>query len=180
MDIKQKSGLAVGAAVIGVGAALGIGYAFAGTGEQAAQPQAGQGTEGARPYGGGGGGPGGEGGPGGSRGMGNLATALAEKLNLDQSTVAQALQEVMQANRPEGQEQGTPPSTGARPDTDDQDRSARDAALAKGLAEKLGVDESAVTKALSEIRSERQANAPDGGRKDKSETAPSASPSAEA
>ncbi len=168
MDIKQKTGLAVGAAVIGVGAVLGIGYAVTGTGDQA-QPQASQAAEGSAPDGGGPGGqgPGGQNGPG---GMSNLAASLAEKLGLDESTVSQAVQEVMQANRPDGtgQGQGTPPSVGAPPSQgarpgNGQDRSDRDATLAKALAEKLGVDESKVTAALAEIRSEQQANRADNG-----------------
>ncbi|MFT4297518.1 MAG: Clp protease N-terminal domain-containing protein [Micropruina sp.] len=172
MNIKQKTGLAVGAAVIGVGAVLGVGYAMAGTTGQA-QPQASQGADGSAPEGGGPGGqgPGGQGpgGQDGSRGMGDLAASLAEKLGLDESTVSQALQEVMQANRPDGtgQDQGTPPSAGAQPSQGSQPggggRGDRDATLAKALAEKLGVDESKVTAALTEIRSEQQANRTDGG-----------------
>ncbi len=157
MNIKQKTGLAVGAAVIGVGAALGVGYAVAGTGERA-QPQAGQPADGTVPGGENGGGPGGRNGPG---GMGNLA----EKLGLDQSAVAEALQEAARANRPDGdgQGRGTPPSAGAQPGGSGQDRSGRDATLAKALAEKLGVDEAKVTAALTEIRSEQRANRPDDG-----------------
>lgn len=161
MNIKQKTGLAVGAAVIGVGAALGVGYAVAGTGERA-QPQAGQPADGTVPGGENGGGPGGRNGRG---GMGNLAASLAEKLGLDQSAVAEALQEAARANRPDGdgQGRGTPPSAGAQPGGSGQDRSGRDATLAKALAEKLGVDEAKVTAALAEIRSEQRANRPDDG-----------------
>ena len=166
MDIKQKTGLAVGAAVIGVGAVLGIGYAVAGTGDQA-QPQASQAANGSAPDGGGPGGQG-SGGQNGPGGMSNLAASLAEKLGLDESTVSQAVQEVMQASRPDGTGQGTPPSAGAPPGQgarpgNGQDRSDRDATLAKALAEKLGVDESKVTAALAEIRSEQQASRTDNG-----------------
>lgn len=146
MNIKQKTGVAVGAAVIGVGAVLGVGYAMAGTSLQS-QPQASLSADGTSP----GGAPGGEngaapGGPGGQRGMGNLAASLAEKLGLDETTVSQALQEVMQVNRPDGNG-----GTG---------RTDRDATTAKALAEKLGVDEAKVTAALAQIRSEQQANRP--------------------
>ena len=165
MDVKQKTALAVGAAVIGVGAALGIGYAVAGTSAQA-QSQTGGPGNGSGP----GGGYGGYGARNGSRGMGILAAALAEKLGLDENTVAQALQEVMQANRPDGgRSQGTPPSAGAqpsqgaRPGGTDQNRTGRDTAIAKALAEKLGLDESKVASALAEVRSEQQAGRPDNG-----------------
>ena len=134
MNIKQKTGVAVGAAVIGVGAVLGVGYAMAGTSLQS-QPRASQGTDGAAP-----------GGRDGQRGTGNLAASLAAKPGLDETTVSQALQQVMQANRPDG--------SGGTGRTD------RDAAIAKALAEKLGVDEARVTAALAEIRSEQQANRP--------------------
>lgn len=175
MDIKKKTAMAAGAAVIGIGAALGVGYAVAGTSSQA-QPQASQAADGSAPGGMGGENGGGPGGPGGgqdgSRGMGDLAASLAEKLGLDEDTVTQALQEVMQANRPDGdggQGQGTPPSAGAQPSQGaqpgggGQDSTSRDATLAKALAEKLGVDEAKVTAALAEIRSEQQANQSGGG-----------------
>ncbi|MFT4218378.1 MAG: hypothetical protein QM619_14515 [Micropruina sp.] len=188
MNVKQKTGLAVGAAVIGVGAVLGVGYAVAGTSGQA-QVQAGESAEGTVE----GGGPGGQGrggqGPGGqdgTRGMGNLAAALAEKLGLEEDAVTEALQEVMQASRPDGgTDQGTPPSAGAQPSAGARPSQGaqpgggggedRDAAIAKALAEKLGVDEAKVTAALAEIRSEQQANRPDDGG-----TAPQPSASASA
>lgn len=167
MDIKQKTAVAVGAAVIGVGAALGVGYAFAGSGDQA-QSQAGQPADGSAPGGGYGGGPGGR---SGFRGMGNLAPALAEKLGVDESKVSQALQEVMQASRPST---GAQPSQGTRPGGNGQDRTDRDAAIAKALAAKLGLDESKVASALAEVRSEQQASRPDDG------GAPAPQPSASA
>ncbi|MFT3970558.1 MAG: Clp protease N-terminal domain-containing protein [Micropruina sp.] len=191
MNIKQKTGLAIGAAVIGIGGALGVGYAVAGTSSGQAQAQAGQGTNSSAPEGGG---PGGQapGGQDGSRGMGNLAASLAEKLGLDEDTVTQALQEVMQANRPdsqgggEGQGGGTPPSAGGQQGGGGQggqqgggggqDRSSQDATLAKALAEKLGVDESKVAAALAEIRTEQQANRPNND----GNAAPSPQPSATA
>jgi hypothetical protein len=59
--------------------------------------------------------------------------------------VRTALQEYREANRP-----STPPDPGTKPARDD-------AALAKALASKLGVDEAKVTSALAEIRSARDA-----------------------
>ncbi len=163
MNIKQKTGLAVGAAVIGVGAVLGVGYAMAGTSGHPG-PQASRAADGSAP-----------GGRDGSRGLGNLAAPLAEKLGLDETTVAQALQDVMQANRPGGgQNQGTAPSAGTQPGGDGRTRTDRDAALAKALAAKLGVDEAKVTAALAEIRSEQQAGRGNGGE------APAPQPSATA
>lgn len=192
MNIKQKTGMAVGAAVIGVGAVLGVGYAVAGTSSQA-QPQATQAADGSAPGGGapGGGAPdggqgGGQGGRDGSRGMSNLAASLAEKLGLDETTVADALQEVMQANRPDGtggNDQGTPPSAGAQPTEGGQpggDRTERDAAIAKALAAKLGVDEAKVTAALAEIRAEQQANQPGDAGRDGGDQTAQPSPSASA
>lgn len=165
MDVKQKTALAVGAAVIGVGAALGVGYAVTGASAQA-QSQTGVRGNGSGP----GGGYGGYGGQNGSRGMGDLAAALAEKLGVDEDTVAQALREIMQANRPDGAgNQGTPPSSGAqpsqgaRPGGSDQNRTGRDTAIAKALAAKLGLEESQVASALAEVRSEQQADRPDNG-----------------
>jgi hypothetical protein len=63
--------------------------------------------------------------------------------------VTDALKAFRQANKPTGAQK---PAEGARPD-----RTALDAALAKSLAESLGIDESKVTTALEEIRSDAQA-----------------------
>ena len=78
-------------------------------------------------------------------GLNGRAGALAEKLDLDRATVAEALREYRKANkRAAGSKQGST-------------RPARDTALAKALAAKLGVPESDVTKAVAEIRAERRA-----------------------
>jgi len=61
--------------------------------------------------------------------------------------VATALQEIRQANRPTAN-----PDPSQRPDM-----AARDAALAKALAEKLNIDEAKIKAALDEIRSEQHA-----------------------
>ncbi len=88
------------------------------------------------------------GGPGGRHGDrgGELATALAEKLDVDQAEVLRALHEYRDANRPT-----TRPDPGTAPAEPD------DAALAKALAEALDKPEADVTQALAEIRSERDA-----------------------
>ena len=62
--------------------------------------------------------------------------------------MTEALQAIREANKPT-----------TRPDPQDRpDPTAREAALAKALAEKLGVDEAKVTAALAEIRAARQAD----------------------
>ena len=62
--------------------------------------------------------------------------------------MTEALQAIREANKPT-----TKPDPQDRPDP-----AAREAALAKALAEKLGVDEAKVTTALAEIRAARQAD----------------------
>ncbi|OFI37814.1 hypothetical protein BIU82_06850 [Arthrobacter sp. SW1] len=91
------------------------------------------------------------GGHGGDRGQ--LAADLATKLGVEEAKVTEALQTFREENKPTTPPaEGTAPAEGTRPD-----RAAMDAALAKSLAEKLGVDEAKVTAALEEIRSEAQA-----------------------
>lgn len=177
MESKQKTGLAIGAAVIGAGAVFGVSYALgSSTSESQAQPAA-QASQGGG-QGSGRGGPGG----GGGMGMNNLAPALAKKLGVDEAKVTEAIQSVMQANRPSGQptdggqpgdapSDGTQASPGARPSDGGFDRSGMDEKLAKAIAEKLGIDEAKVTKALEEVRAEQQASR-------QASASPSASPSA--
>lgn len=166
MESKQKTGLAIGAAVIGAGAVFGVSYALgSSTSESQAQPAA-QASQG----GGQGSGRGGPGGGGaGGMGMSNLAPALAKKLGVDEAKVTEAIQSVMQANRPSGQptdggqpgdapSDGTQASPGARPSGGGFDRSGMDEKLAKAIAEKLGIDEATVTKAIEEVRAEQQAS----------------------
>jgi plasmid maintenance system antidote protein VapI len=76
------------------------------------------------------------------------ATALAEKLGVEEAKVTEALQAFREANKPT-----SPPAEGEKPDP-----AARDAALAKALAESLGIEESKVTTALEELRTEAQAD----------------------
>ena len=171
MDSKQKTGLAIGAAIIGAGAVFGGSYALgSSTGQSQAQPadqssqESGPGS-GRGPGGGGGGG-------GGGMGMNNLAPALAKKLGVDEAKITEAIQSVMQDSRPSGApSDGTQASPGARPSDGGFDRSGMDEKLAKAIAEKLGIDEAKVTKALEEVRAEQQASR-------QASASPSASPSA--
>ena len=169
MESKQKTGLAIGAAVIGAGAVFGVSYALgSSTSESQAQPAA-QASQG----GGQGSGRGGPGGGGaGGMGMSNLAPALAKKLGVDEAKVTEAIQSVMQDSRPSGApSDGTQASPGARPSDGGSDRSGMNEKLAKAIAEKLGIDEAKVTKALEEVRAEQQASR-------QASASPSASPSA--
>ena len=93
-----------------------------------------------------GGGMGKHGGRGGERGIAQ-ASALAEKLGVEEAKVTEALQAFREANKPAG-----PPAEGEKPDA-----ASREAAVAKSLAESLGIEESTVITALEELRSERQA-----------------------
>ena len=89
----------------------------------------------------------------GPRDGGPLASELASKLSLDQTKVATALKEVREANRPTTRP--APPTPGSAPTP--RDTAADDAALAKALAPKLGVDEAKVKTALDEIRAAHEA-----------------------
>ncbi|MFT3971764.1 MAG: hypothetical protein QM695_16170 [Micropruina sp.] len=93
------------------------------------------------------------GGPGRGPHDSDLAQKLAEKLGVDQAKVTEALKAAREANKPTSR-----PSTGASPSERPKrpDPATRDAALAKQLAEKLGIPEANVAKALDEIRAERQ------------------------
>ncbi len=155
MNIKQKTGLAIGAGVIGIGAALGVAWAVTGA-NTAAQAQ-GTGQASGR----------GEGrGPG---GLGNLASALAEKLGVEQSKITEAIQSALPAKP------GDQASPGARASQGTGNRATTDVTLAKAIAEKLGIDEATVTKALAAVRSEQQAN-----RQNNGNSAPEPKPSATA
>ncbi len=82
------------------------------------------------------------------------AAALAEKLGLDETSVADAMQAAREATRPERPAEATEPT--------ETDRSAQQAAFVKELASQLGVEEADVTQALDELRAaadaERQAS----------------------
>lgn len=152
MDLTKKTGLAIGTAVIGIGAALGVaGIASASSsattttsttqvapaGTSSDQTQTGQApTQGQAPVDGTGQGQppadsGRQGGPA------QLASGLAAALNADQATIQSVLDEVFSAN----QQTGTPPD----PDT-------MDAAIAKALAPKINVEESKILSALQSLR----------------------------
>ena len=96
------------------------------------------------------------GGPGRGVADGDLAKQLAEKLGVTEAKVTTALQEIRDANRPA--KPSTAPSADPSAKPTRPDPAERDAALAKALAGKLGVDEAKVTKALDEIRAARQAD----------------------
>ena len=105
--------------------------------------------------------PGRGGGPGGHRGGrgfggADLAEQLAERLDVTEAQVTRALQEIRDADRPA--KPSTAPSADPSAAPTRPDPTAREAALAKALAEKLGVDETKVTKAFAEIRAAREAD----------------------
>ena len=107
------------------------------------------------------------GGPG--RDAGHLASALATKLGVDETKVTDALKAFRDANKPaQAPSDDTKPSEGSTPsdgtaqskgsEAGRPDRAAMEAALAKSLASSLGVEESKVTAALEEIRSEAKSD----------------------
>ncbi|MBK8459749.1 MAG: hypothetical protein IPL43_05730 [Micropruina sp.] len=147
MNIKQKTGLAIGGVVVAMGAALGI--ASMATADTAAttpstvQVAPGTDTAAAPPA---------EGGRGGGQGMGargpgggHLAADLATELGVEEATVQAAVDEVFAANRP---------TDGSRPD-----RAAMDAQLATALATKLNIDQAKVTAALEAVHADQKAPA---------------------
>lgn len=152
MDTKVKVGLGIGAGVIALGAAVGVGALAANLADgsnQQAQPGYGQGRFG------------GQGGSGGFQGRGGfdstqLASTLAQKLGIDQTTVETALKEVMAANRPSGMPSGQPSARPTfSPGSGQNGRGQYLETLAKALAEKLNVDESKVLAALQEAMQNR-------------------------
>ncbi|HEU4545365.1 MAG TPA: hypothetical protein VFR88_03655 [Microlunatus sp.] len=96
------------------------------------------------------------GGPGRGVADADLAEQLAQKLGVTEAKVTSALQEIREANRPARPSAAPSTDPSARPTRPDPEQ--REAALAKALAEKLGVDEAKVTKAFEEIRAARQAD----------------------
>lgn len=147
MDTKAKVGLGVGAAVIALGTAVGVGALaanLAGGSESSAQATTGTKDAGRS--------------DGSRRGGVNtteLAAKLAEKLGVDEDAVAAALKEVMAATRPSGAPSGQPSTQpsgqpSARPSAGGG-RTAMLTTMAKGLAEKLDLDEATVLAALQEV-----------------------------
>ncbi len=96
------------------------------------------------------------GGPGRGVADADLAKQLADKLGVTEAKVTAALKEIREANRPA--KPSTSPSADPSAKPTRPDPTAREAALAKALAEKLGLDEAKVTTAFDEIRAARQAD----------------------
>ena len=80
-----------------------------------------------------------------------MASGLAEKLGVDESKLSDALDTFRKANKPTER-----PTDGSKQDGTKPDRTAMDAALAKSLADSLGIEESKVTTALEELRAAAQ------------------------
>ncbi len=96
------------------------------------------------------------GGPGRGFAETDLAEQLAEKLGVTEAKVTKALQEIREADRPAKPSTAPSADPSAKPTRPDPEK--REAALAKALAEKLGIDEAKVRKAFDEIRAARQAD----------------------
>ncbi|MFJ6358419.1 hypothetical protein [Pseudarthrobacter oxydans] len=144
MSRTKKMTLGLSAAALALGAGIGVAGMASATTTPTPTPSASASADGSTstmP-----GGMGKHGGRGGERGIAQ-ASALAEKLGVEEAKVTEALQAFRDANKPAG-----PPAEGEKPDA-----ATREAALAKSLTESLGIEESKVTAALEELRSERQA-----------------------
>ena len=163
MSTRTTIAIGVGAGILAIGAAVGVGALAANlAGGQDTPQQAGYG----------------QGGPGGSRngtGQGRggvdttqLASELASRLGVDQAKVETALKEVMSASRPAGQGSGQPSGapTGQPSGAPSGDQNGRGGqflqTLAQGLADKLGLDEAKVLAALQEVWQDQ--GGPGGGR----------------
>ncbi|KQR02328.1 hypothetical protein ASF72_12015 [Arthrobacter sp. Leaf141] len=156
MSRTKKLTLGLSATALALAAGIGVAGMASATTTPTPSPSAsstapadgGTGTDSGAP-----GGMGRHGGHGGPGGAGASASALAEKLGVEEAKVSDALQAFREANKPQKPADGTKPAEGTRPD-----ESARDTALAKSLAEALGIDEAKVTAALSELRTAAQAD----------------------
>ena len=152
MSTRTTIAIGVGAGILAVGAAVGVGALaanLAGGGDT--QQQAGYG----------------QGGPGGDRdgtrqGRGGmdttqLASDLASRLGVDQAKVETALKEVMAASRASGPASGQPSGapTGQPSGNPAGNQNGRGGqflqTLAQALADKLGLDEAKVLAALQEV-----------------------------
>ncbi|MCB0912826.1 MAG: hypothetical protein KDB60_14535 [Propionibacteriaceae bacterium] len=149
MSTRTTIAIGVGAAVLAIGAAAGVGALAANlAGGQDTTEQAGYDQ----------GGPGGNGRGGDGQGRGGmdtsqLASALAEKLGVDEARVETALEEVMAADRPSGQPSGRPTAQpSGEPGNGRQNRGGQSLeTIAEGLAEKLDLDEATVLAALQDV-----------------------------
>jgi hypothetical protein len=167
MNVTQKTGLAIGAAVVAAAAALGVGYVATTTAAGTDSSQRGQGgRHDARP----------SGMPRSAMDTQALVTALAKGLDKDEASVKEAVESAMDSLRTKGDDtrgqpsaapsgntdpgSGTPPTT-----TGPQGGKGAAAKLAAAIATALGVDEATVLTIV-------QANLSTG------RTAPSAAPSA--
>lgn len=148
MSSKKKIALGLSAAALAAGAGLGIAGAASATTVPAPAPSSSASAD-ATPGADGHGMPGMGKGPHGHE-MEHQASSLAAKLGVEEAQVTEALQAFREANRPTGSAAGKP-AGGARPD-----EATRDAALAASLAGSLGLDESQVSAALAEVRTEAQ------------------------
>ena len=162
MASKKTAALVVAGGVLVLGAGIGAATLASADPTPSASPSSGTTAAPGK-------GPDGRGGPHGLGGgrlvdSDELATKLAQKLGVDQAKVAEAIKAYRDANKP------TPPTAPPTPGTQSTpgskpspatrpDRDARDEAMAKAIAEKLGIDQAKVTAALDEIRAEAEAAA---------------------
>ncbi|GAA3626386.1 Clp protease N-terminal domain-containing protein [Microlunatus ginsengisoli] len=164
---SKRTALIVAGGVLVLGAGVGAATLASADPTPSAGPTAGPSAQPAGPdgRGGPGAGPGGHG-PRGRLAPERLAKQLAAKLGVDETKVAEAITAFREASRPTRPAQpdsstqptpGSPPSPGSRPARPDP--SARDEALAKAIAAKLGIDQAKVKSALDEIRSADEAAA---------------------
>ncbi len=151
MKAPQKFALGLGAAALtlgGVAGAVSIAQAADPSPTPAASTAAGDTQTTQAGQGRGPGGQHGRGEMGGMKGGAVMAADLAEKLGLDEDTVADALETAHDALRPTSR-----PADGAALPTAEE----RHAALAAELAKALDVDEATITEALDALQADRQA-----------------------
>lgn len=97
--------------------------------------------------------------PGRDSGADGLARELANKLGVDEATVEEALRAIKEESEPAGKPDPTAgPDPMTKPDPPTKpDVAEREAALAKALSSKLGIDEAKIKAALAEISATHQA-----------------------
>lgn len=153
--MPRSTKVVVAAAAAGA-LALGVGIAGFASADPTTSPTPNPSSSASADPGRGGAGHGHRGGPGRGVGDTDLAQQLAEKLGVTESQVTTALQEIREADRAANRSSTPSADPSANPTRPDPEE--REAALAKALAEKLGIDEATVTRAFDEIRAERQAD----------------------
>jgi hypothetical protein len=148
MNIRTKTGIAIGAAILTVGGAVGIGTLANASADSAGGTSQVGAPDGSRMHQ--------DGMQQGGMQQGGVPTqlvqGLASKLGIDEATVQTAVAAAMQ----EVQSSGTA-STSTDP------REAMDAKLVPLLASKLGVDETKITTAMAELRSQSPMTGDHGG-----------------